>query len=416
MFLPEVLKNTLAQGIGRIGSIIVSIVLTGLLYRAFGEEGFGAYAFISAFVLLFAHISDWGTNIITVREASSKVAERPVIFGTTLILRLLLSLLSFLAVNVVIRINPAWFNLVLPTTVASLVLIFLSFKTSAAMIFQVLTRLELSALTDFIASLAFLVLAALSIALYKDNLNTLMFAWFLATALSGMLGLFLALKLARVVWKFDVKVAQNIFRGAVPTGALLITFSLYNRVDIIILQHFGGSQIVAPYALAYKIFDNSVLGAAFLMNALFPHLAREFVAGASENLRNYFQKAFNLLLFAGLALFLFILVFAPVIINILSGTENHVAIPLLRILGLGLFIAYFNHLSGFSLIAFGKQQSSLLIAIFALAFNVLANIIFVPLYSYYASAWITVATEGLVLLTSFFVIWKTTGLLPFKNW
>ncbi len=406
-----VLKNTLAQGLSRLGTVLVSVVLTAVLYRLLKDDGFGAYSFISALVLLFAHISDWGTNIITVKQASQEKEKQPEIFGSLIIFRFVLAIISFLLVNVVVRANPAWQSLVTPTTIASFVLLFLSFKTSAQMIFQTLFRLELSAVVDFLASLVFLILVLLFVFLSPANLNFIMLAWVLATIVVGIIGMFLAGKVSRINWTLDWQIIKSVSSAAIPTGALLITFSLYNRIDIVILQYFQGNAEVAPYALAYKVYDNAVLGAAFLMNAIFPHLAREF-AEKSNKIAIYYQKAFDLLLLFALAVFLLIFIFAPVIVGVLAGSANNPATGVLRILSVAAFIAYFNHLTGFSLIAAGRQKISLVIALTALSFNVLVNLMFVRQYSFTAAAYATVATEVLVLLISTLVIWKSIGILP----
>ncbi|OGY12784.1 MAG: hypothetical protein A3A58_00345 [Candidatus Blackburnbacteria bacterium RIFCSPLOWO2_01_FULL_41_27] len=408
---PGVLKNTLAQGLSRLGTVLVSIFLTGVLYRLLKDDGFGAYSFISALVLLFAHISDWGTNIITVKQASQEKEKQPEIFGSLIIFRFVLAVVSFLLVNVVVRANPSWQSLIHPTTIASFVLLFLSFKTSAQMIFQTLFRLELSAVVDFLASLVFLLLVLLFVFLSPANLNFIMFAWVLATIVVGVIGMLLAGKVSRINWTLNWKIIKSVSSAAIPTGALLITFSLYNRIDIVILQYFQGNAEVAPYALAYKVYDNAVLGAAFLMNAIFPHLAREF-AEKSKKVAVYYQKAFDLLFLFALAVFLLIFIFAPVIVGVLAGSANNPATGVLRILSVAAFIAYFNHLTGFSLIAAGRQKISLAIALTALSFNVLVNLMFVRQYSFTAAAYATVATEVLVLLISTLVIWKSIGVLP----
>ena len=116
---PGVLKNTLAQGLSRLGTVLVSVVLTGVLYRLLKDDGFGAYSFISALVLLFAHISDWGTNIITVKQASQEKEKQPEIFGSLIIFRFVLAVVSFLLVNVVVRANPSWQSLIHPTTIVA---------------------------------------------------------------------------------------------------------------------------------------------------------------------------------------------------------------------------------------------------------------------------------------------------------
>lgn len=418
MLLKQVFKNTIAQSVGRIGSIVISLLLTRILYQEFGNEGFGAYAFISSFVLLFGQISDWGTNLITVREGAKDEKRQPEIFGSTLFLRLALSVVGLVLVNIVIRTHAGWENLVGPTTVASFLLIFLSLKTSAAAIFQTLKRLDLAALFDFLSSLLFLALTIFVIKNYGANLESLMFAWFLATLVVGLASVLVAVRFTKINWKVNLEIAKKVLLESSPTGALLVTFTLYNRIDIVVLQYFQGNAEVAPYALSYKVYDNVVLGAAFLMNSLFPLLSAEFAKhppsseAGSPSLKNYYQKAFDLLIICALALFVFLQAFAGPIVNLLSDGPNPQAEFVLRVLSLAMLFAYFNHLTGFSLIAAGRQKISLIIAIIALVFNVAANFLFVPLYSFRASSWLTVATEGLVLLISTLVIWKTLRIVP----
>lgn len=407
-----VVKNTLAQGAGKALGVGLSLLTTALLTRLLGITGYGAYAFLTAFVLLFGTISDWGTNIIAVREASQKKGEQSTIFGTTILFRLFLTGIAFILLNSALRINPAWREYVVPGTVASLVLLFLSFKTSLGVIFQVTLKLEKAAFVEIFSSLVFLGGVFLATSLGK-TLTFVMASWVLATLLSAALGFILARR-ASIKWIVDKKVVRRIFWEALPAGALFLVFNLYNRIDILILEHFKGASVVGIYGLSYKIHDTLVLGAAFLMNAMFPIFSERFSQGSKEReaLRKHYQQTFDVLLVSALLLFVAIFVAAPAIIGLLAGREFGEAAVSLRILIFATFIAYFNHLTGYSIIAFGKQKLSLIIAIFALAFNVLANWIFIPLYSFKAAAVITIATEGLVLIFSTIVIYRTIGIIP----
>lgn len=410
IFVNNVFKNTMAQGVGKFFSVFISIALTAYLTRTLGVEGYGSYTFITSLVLLFGTISDWGTNVITVREASGNTSKKSLIYGSSILFRLILTLISFILLNVLIRINPQWENLVLPTTFASLVLIFLSLKTSASIIFHSILRLELTALSDFLSSIIFFVLVVF-LGFIGLTLNSVMLAWAFSTFIVGLVSIYFASRVEIIKWTLDKQVIKKIFWEAAPTGALLLVFSLYNRIDTIILQYFHGSEAVAIYGLPYKMHDTFVLGAAYLMNSLFPYFSREYKNDLSV-LKKYYQKAFDILLVSSVILLFGVIICAGWIITVLGGEDFSQSVWILRILSFATFIAYFNHLTGFSLIAFGKQKASLYIALGALGFNLLLNLLFVPMYSFFASAIITVATEGLVLLLSSIVIRKTLGFYP----
>lgn len=411
--LQEVFKNTTAQFFGRSFSVLVSVVLTAYLAReqGLGKSGYGEYSFITAFVLLFGTVADWGTNIITVREASQNPAKQPVIFGSILFFRLALSLAAAVTLFVIAVFVPQLQKLLLPITVGSLVLIFLSFKTSLGIVFQTLLRFSNSALVEIASSLSFLILVLLFFQ-FSKNVLVVIFCWLLATIISSSVAFMLVRKIVKISCKLDFGTINRVFKESLSAGALFVVFTIYNRVDVIILQAFKGSLDVGSYSLAYKVHDNLVYAAAFLMNSVFPYLASSFANKDYKAVRYHYQKMFDLLLILGGAAVFVISLAAPLIVLVLGGSQYPESVDLVRILVLATFVAFLNHLTGYSLIAFGKQRTSLLIAIGALILNIIANLIFVPLYSYKASAWTTVATEGFVLVLSTFAIAKAINKFP----
>lgn len=413
--------NTAAQTIGRGIVLLISLLTTAVLTRSLGVGGYGSYAFITAFILLFGTISDWGTNVIAVREASQKRESRPVIFGVATLFRLGMSGIAVFLLNLVIRLNPEWQGLVVPATIGSLVLFALSVKTSVGIVFQVLLKYEFTVIIEILSSLIFLGLVLLSVSV-KAGLLGIMFSWFAATTVASLLGLVFARRLSSISWTLDTKVIKRIFWEAAPAGMLFLFFNLYNRIDTVILQYFKGPEAVGIYGLSYKVFDNLVLGAAFMMNSMFPLLSSSFAKGArNKNALNYYQKTFDLLLVGAVFVSLAFFFLAPLVIEVLGGREFLPSVSVLRILIFALFAAYFNHLTGYSLIALGRQKISMFIALGALVLNVVANLLFVPLFSYTAAAWITVLTEGFVLLLSMVVLKRILGTFPkpfsfFKTW
>ncbi len=407
----NVARNTLFQGLGRIGSILITIIgVTPLLTSHLSRTEYGEYIFISALVLLFGTTSDWGTNVISVREATQNVAKQPVIFGSSTLFRFILAIISVVAVNILVYLVPGWSQLSTVIAIGSLVLLALSFKTSMSIIFNSLFRLDLSSLVDFTSSLFFF-LFLLVVSLFSLTLPTIMWAWFTATLFSGMVAYFLARRVSPIVWRIDFKIVRRIFWEAAPTGSLLLVFSLYNRLDVVILQYFKGSETVASYGFAYKMHENIVLVAAFLMTSLFPHFAHLF-KNSRKDLQHYYQRALDILFVVALFQIVFVFVFAPLVVSVLGSGKFSDSTDLWKILSVATFASYFNHLTGYSLIAFGKQRISLVIALVALVLNVVANLVFVPMFSSTASAYITVATEVLVLIISLIVVGKVIGRFP----
>ena len=425
---PKIAFNTIIQILGRGVVIGFTIITTILLTRRLGVAGYGDYVFITAFLMLFSSIADWGTGIISVREASrtrkdtkeyrdakerEKIEKK--IYGNALVLRLITAVLSFLIINLLILILPQFSGLVLPAVIASTLLFFWSLRTSCQIIFQTKLRFDQHVLVEIFASGLFVLFLVLVLG-FSSSLSLIFLALSSASLLAAILALILGQRLTGFDLQPDWKLMKRIIKEALPTGALLLVFSVYNRIDIFILQSLKGAEPVGIYGLAYKIHDNLVLGAAFLANAFFPvisqygkisELKKEF-----EPMRKIYQKLFDVLFLAGLVMIAFTFVFSPLIIQIIGGREFSASILTLRILVLGTFIAYFNHLTGYSLIALGKQKISLIIAVLALAWNIGLNLLLIPRFSYLAAASITIATEGLVLILTSIYLARKFNLKP----
>lgn len=401
----SVFSNTVFQVVGKVLTLIFGLATTAIVYRTLGTNEYGVYVFVTSFVLLFASVSDWGTEIITLREASRFPNDQGRIFGTAFIVRLLLSVVAIVLGNIAIRLLPSWEIFVFPVTLFSLAIIGVSFKTTSASVFLSQRAAFWSAASEVVNNGLYF-LAVLAILPRLPSLITTLTLLVLSAYIAGGVAWYWANRLVKISVKFHPELGRALLKEALPTGALLTTFYVYNRVDIVILQHFQGNDTVGFYGLAYKIHDNLVQGAAFLMNAVFPLIAANL---PKEKFRLLYQRAFHVLFGSGLVLTTTFFLAAPFVISLLSGSLSLPSIVALRILIFATFVAYLNHLTGYTLIALGHQRASLAFALIALSFNVIGNLLFIPTYSFIAASFMTVATEGLVFLLSSYAIFHYTG-------
>lgn len=402
--LSLIFRNTTSQGLAKIITLVFSLLTTALLTRFLGKTGFGDYIFLVTLILIFATIADWGTSTIAVREASGKAKGQSKIFNTALVLRLLVAVVGFILVNLLIRLNSQWQGLVNAAFIGSLIILFLSLKTSLNIVFQ--TRLEMHkvALIEILGSGVFFLLVFWFLQ-NSSSLSLVMWAWVISTIMAVGAGILLAARVSKISLNLDTGVARRLITEALPMGALLFTFSLYNRADVFLLQYFKGPESVGIYGLAYKVHENLVLGAAFLMTAAFPILVRLYQTKQKE-LKIILQKLFIVLAIGGFLMAILVFIGSDFIIAILtSGGFDESAIAL-RLLVFATFISYLNHLTGFSLVAFGRQRISFLIALFALLLNITLNLWLIPHFSWRAAAIVTIITESFVLILSSMVFFK----------
>lgn len=412
----KVAKNTFTQVFGRVVVVLLTVAVTTILTRLLGLVGYGNYVFIITLVLFFNSIADWGTALISIREVAKNKSEEERFFGNAFLARSLLAILSVFLMNIFIYGLSQFRPLASTLWLVSLLLLLISLKTSTHIVFQTRQKFEYMALIDVVISgifLVFLLGTSLVFTTLPADLTTIIFFFLLANFSGTALAVYFSTRLTKFDFHPNMTVVKKILFEAVPTGALLLVFAVYNRLDIFLLQLLKGSESVGIYGLAYKIHDNLVLGAAYLMAALFPPLSKLVSEGdLSEKLPLVYRKTFDVLLLGGLLVVGGVLVLAPAIIFIIGGSEFSASALALRILVFATFLSYFNHLTGYTLIALGKQKISLVVALMALVWNLVLNILLIPRYSFVGAAVVTIATEGLVLVLTSFYLAKKFQLRP----
>jgi len=394
---PRVVFNTVFQVINRGLVVLVSLLTTAFLTRSFGVENYGNYVFITSFVLIFVGLSDLGTTTIGVRESAVRKEKAAQIFGLVLGMRVIISLILLFFLDLAVFFLPQFAQLKLPTLIASTVILFLVTRTTSQAILQTFFRLDLaSALETFAAILFLLPLIIAKFWQFEISLSSLMIFWSLSALLSGLVGFWFAARYLPLKLDFSKKEMFKMIKEASPLGIYLLVYSVYDRgIDSFIIKTFLNSGAVGIYGLAYKIHGNLILGAAFLMNSLFPVLSS--LKNNSLELKKIFEKTYTILLLAGLLVFLSFSILAPSIVYLIAGQDFSSSILVLRILLGATFFSYLNHLTGYLLIALGEQTSLLRFSFWALLLNLLLNIILIPRFSYLAAAGVTVLTEFLIL-------------------
>lgn len=397
----RVLTNTFSQIAGRSLVIGASLLTTSFLTRVLGISGYGNYVFITSFIMLFVSLSDLGTTVIAVRECSADPSKRSSIFNVVLTIRLFLIILLLLFFNFLVFCLPQFTGLRPIALIASLVLPFLALKTTIQAVFQTHLRLDLCSLLEIFSSAVLLLL--LFVGLFFQGTFSLfwvMSCWTFSAFLTAIVGIAISVKYTH--WKliFVKEEVKKLVKEALPLGISLLVYAVYDRgIDNFIIKTYLNSSAVGYYGLAYKVHGNLVLGAAFLMNSLFPLISS--VKNNLPKLRILLEKTFTVLIVAGLFVFLLGMVFAPLVVTLIAGDKFFPSILTLRILLFATFFTYLNHLTGYSMIALGHQRELLKFSLLGLLINIIFNVLFIPKMSFYAAAFATILTEGSLFLLTF---------------
>lgn len=390
--LKKTILNTWVQIVAKGITVLISLVTTGLLIRKLGVNVYGSYTLVISVFLLLDSISDFGTKVIGVKEASGKEgSERNHLFMQVTWVRLLTTLLAFILGIILIFSWSGFASIKSEAMVALMMIWFTSVAGSLEIIFQTEMRMELKVLMDVIFPLIFLV-----VLLIWPNPITLMWVfgvYLLARILSLSIGWKL---LKKVIISFKLEFLDKGFvlkflKESWPMGVYMLVFTGYDRaIDSLMIDKFIGIKEVAFYGLAYKIYATLVQPAYYFVNSIFPILS-----GKSENKKSLFKWSVLIILGVLILGVPIAYLLAPLAVNILAGSGFELSIKVLRILLIALIFAYISHLVGFTLIAKGGQKQILILGLITLVFNLTANLLIIPKYGIVGAAWVTSFSEAL---------------------
>jgi len=414
--------NTIVQIATKVITVFFGFFTMVILTRYLGREMYGNYMYILTLVVLFGAFADWGTATIGVREASKEKEKQDKILVNVFLLRLFLSLGASVLMIMAAFLMPL--KMVNPLNelilrqgiiIGSLILILSTIKASFGIVFQ--TRLEMQkyAVGDIIASvLIFLV----SFLLVRFNFGLIPLIGAVLIAYLGAISVlsFLVSKTIKFRLNWDKVFIKKFIKESLPMGAILLMFTVDNKIDTVMLGSMKGSGAVGIYSVSYRIYDVLILGAAYFMNSLLPVLSQySDLKKWRKKLRIIYQKSFDILLMMGGFVIVLVLVLSPLIIKLITQNrfqEFFDSVLVLRILSLAIFLSYFNHLTGYTIVALGRQRLYFSVAISALVFNVLVNLLVIPRFSYYGAAMVTILTEALVLFITLFFTFRLLKIVP----
>jgi O-antigen/teichoic acid export membrane protein len=391
----KIAKNTLFQTVAKIFSSGTGFLITVLIARYFGVVGYGDFIKITSFVALFYLIVDFGINAIFLRE-DDKLSH----FKDIFYLRLLISLGIFIVTNLISLLLP--FNSVLGIGfsspiklgifVFSFTLFFQSIIYSTSAVFQKELKYSLYSYSVIFGSILNLILVG-GVILLKGTILEVVLSYLIGAAATAFLGIILAKK-SILPFSLDLTFSKKIILSSLPLGIMLIFNLVYFRVDTILLSLLKPSTDVGVYGLSYKFFDFLIALPLFLSNSLYPFLLEN-----KKNTRKFFVLVWNyLLIFAIIGVFLIIpfLFLSPLFAFIKK--DFMLSILPFNFLLFSLPIFFVTSLLQWTLITLGRQKFLMWVYFVSTVFNIILNLIFIPQYSYLASAIITGVTELLVMI------------------
>lgn len=406
--------NTGIQFLSKIVSIVFGLFTIALMTRYLGKTGFGEYTTINTFLSFFAVAADLGLTLVTVQMLSQPNADRDETLSN------LFSLRFFSALGLLILAPIAVFFFPYSGSVKWGVLIISSSYLLIAMnqilvgLFQKELKLDKVALAEIISRILLLLGVWLAV-VYDWGLMGILWVSVLSCLASFLVHFYYAKKLARIKLNFNWQIWLNILKKSWPIGLTIIFNLIYLRADILLLSIYRTQEDVGIYGAAYKIIDVLITLPFIFAGIVLPLMASAWLGNEKEKFARITQKGFDLMAIIAIPMVFGTYFLADTIMNVVAGAEFAIAGNVLRLLIIASSIIYLGTIFSHAVIALDKQKSIIGAYAFVAVTALIGYMIFIPRYSYYGAAGVTIYSEVAIALFSTILVWKHSNFLPSPN-
>lgn len=404
----KIFYNTLAQSLGKIFAVFLGLINLALLSRYLGEQGFGEYATVLAFLGFFVVMADFGLYLYVVREISKPETDHGKIISNALGLRLTTALASLVLGSLVALLFP--YDPVVKKTMflGIAAFLFVSLNQVLVGIFQKNLVQHLVVLSETLGRALNLVLIYTFI---KESLSLPYFVGALIAANGAifLLTLVFAKRYERFGLEFDWKFWKEIVKTSWPLVFAVILNLLYFKTDTVILSVFHSPTAVGVYSLPYKLLEGLLAFPAMFVGLIMPLLSASAFRDWSR-FQNILQQTFDAILLMTIPIVATVLSFPGEIIDLLKGKNAYLdSAGVLQILIFAAAVIFFGTLFGYAVVAVDKQKAMIKGYLAGAIVGLMLYFILIPTFSYWGAAVGTVVTEIMVACYAYILVRRTSG-------
>jgi O-antigen/teichoic acid export membrane protein len=379
-----------ATGLRQVLTMGALAATAAVVARFLGPRTFGLYAGGTAVFNLCLGFSDFGFSSLLLRELARRPSDTAELMGNGLVSQLLWSALLSVGLFVTGAVFGGTRGTVMMILSPAVALCGLAISRQ---IFSAQFRATPLLLMDVITTLlqcAVMLVLVLSNATVIE-LATNLCAW---TCVSSVAALMLARGQTSISLPQRAAVVR-FARLAAPIGMASVLASLYFSLDLTLLDWLAKPAALGRYAAAVRLLTLVVMVPGFIMSAGIPGLMHS--GHDRARLSEFAGTLARWISLTAAPCAAALAVFALPILTLVYGDAYRDAAPLVRILMLAGGLTFVSNVTGIVMVTLGIIRPQLVFNTVALVFNVAGNILLVPKYGVIASAWLTVATEAIIV-------------------
>lgn len=403
----KIFTNTLWQIVIRGINILVGVVSLGLITRILGQAGFGFYTTIFAFVQMFMILADLGLYLTLLREVSAakdRPAENKAV-NNVFTIRLLASFLIIILAPIAVWFFP--YDIAVKQGVIYFIgaFFFNSLISTLTAVFSKKLDTPKVAFVDFINKLLYVSFLAYYF-FSGSNLNKVLLANSITAFIAFLLLCVFLKKHIDLKLAWDFPYWRKIFHTTWPLAITVILNLVYFKADTLILSIYDSPEAVGLYGAPYRILEVVTTFPHMFMSLILPLFTAAWLSKNLDKLNKVLQNTFDFFSILTIGMITIIWLVSKPLMTFLAGAEFAGSGPILNVLILATASIFFGTLFTYLVVALKIQKEMIKYFLIAAIAGLVGYFIFVPIFSYWGAAYMTLLVEVLIWIFAYIVVRK----------
>lgn len=398
-------KNMSWIFISQIIASICGFIWTILIARYLGVTKYGIFGFATSLAAILAITVDWGISTHIVRHISTNFDSAPKYLGNSFPLKSIFGIGTMILTLIILLVMKSDELTITVTLLITFEIVIKSFINLINGAFQAFEEGKYQGIGNTLLNIILLIFILLAIFTDLDLLG-IAISYVLANIIALVYEYYiLKNKFVKPKFELDKTFCKKITLYSLPFAITGLLYSIYFSIDVVMLTNISGNYATGLYNAAYKLINVLTLFYSAYKAVIFPVMSKFFKKDNKILIISY-EKSIKYLMLIMIPLSIATMIYSLDVTQLIYGQAYNDSAPLLSILIWTVCLLFIASPGNILLEASHKEVTETKIYAIAAVFNILANLILIPLYSYIGAAIATVLSDILIVTIQKYVIHK----------
>jgi len=401
----KVAHNTIIQVAGKIVSTLLGLLALALITRLLGPFGFGEYTTVITYLSFFAVIADLGLTLVTVQMLADPGNDESRMLNNLFGLRLISVLFLLAWAPLILIFLPYGAAIKTGVLISLAAFLFPALNQVIVGLFQKKLSMDRDALAEVISRVV--LVGGIVFAKYADaGLNGVLLATVASAAASFLAHYLFACPFVIIRPEFSWSIWKDIIKRSWPLAVTIILNLIYLRADTLILSLLRSTEEVGLYGAAYKVVDVMTSFPFMFAGLILPILTTAWLEKKPDYFNHVLQKSFDFMAMLALPLIVGTQFLGGAVMLSVAGRDFGAAGPILQTLIFAVAMIFLGTMFSHAVIALDRQKKMIWPYVFTSLSALAAYLFFIPRFSYFGAAGVTIYSEVVIAIFSAACVFK----------